>query len=96
MFEGSFWELSLIFVLALVVFGPERLPGLARSVGLWVGRARAMLRNFNEQLERELAAEEMRRAAASVRDGLKEETTTQRSADTTQRSSETTVKRDDA
>ncbi|HLW75220.1 MAG TPA: Sec-independent protein translocase protein TatB [Gammaproteobacteria bacterium] len=96
MFEGSFWELSLIFVLALVVFGPERLPGLARSVGLWVGRARAMLRNFNEQLERELAAEEMRRAAASVRDGLKGSETTQPSPDVTQRSAETTVKRDDA
>ena len=71
MFEGSFWELSLIFVLALVVFGPERLPGLARSVGLWVGRARAMLRNFNEQIERELAAEEMKRAAAAAREPLK-------------------------
>ncbi|MGH8370326.1 MAG: Sec-independent protein translocase subunit TatA/TatB, partial [Gammaproteobacteria bacterium] len=27
MLEGSFWELALIFVLALIVFGPERLPG---------------------------------------------------------------------
>ena len=65
MFEGSFWELSLIFLLALVVFGPERLPGLARSVGLWVGKARAVMRNFNEQIERERAAEEMRRHAAA-------------------------------
>ncbi len=70
MFEGSFWELSLIFVLALVVFGPERLPGLARSVGLWVGRARAVMRNFNEQIERELAAEEMRRAASAARESV--------------------------
>jgi sec-independent protein translocase protein TatB len=70
MFEGSFWELSFIFLVALVVFGPERLPGLARSVGLWVGRARAMLRNFNQQLEQELAAEEIRRAAAAARQGL--------------------------
>ena len=67
MLEGSFWELSLIFLIALVVFGPERLPGLARSVGLWVGKARATLRGFNEQLERELAADEMRRHAAEVK-----------------------------
>jgi len=67
MFEGSFWELSLIFVLALVVFGPERLPGLARTLGLWVGKARAVVRGFNEQIERELAAEEMSRAAAAAR-----------------------------
>lgn len=60
MLEGSFWEFALIFVLALVVFGPERLPGFARSVGLWVGRARAMVKNLTEQIERELAVEEMR------------------------------------
>lgn len=72
MLEGSFWELSLIFLIALVVFGPERLPGLARSVGLWVGRARATLRNLNEQIERELAAEEMRKAAQAARDGIKD------------------------
>jgi sec-independent protein translocase protein TatB len=72
MFQGGFWELSFIFVLALVVFGPERLPGLARTLGLWAGRARALLRNFNEQLERELAAEEMRRAASAARATLRD------------------------
>ncbi|MGH8280963.1 MAG: Sec-independent protein translocase protein TatB [Gammaproteobacteria bacterium] len=72
MLEGSFWELALIFVLALVVFGPERLPGLARSVGLWVGRARAVVRNLSAQIERELEAEELRKAAGKVRDTLKE------------------------
>ena len=70
MFEGSFWELALIFVLALVVFGPERLPGLARTIGLWVGRARAVMRRLTEQIEHELAAEEMRKAANDVRQTL--------------------------
>ncbi len=72
MFEGSFWELALIFVLALVVFGPERLPGLARTIGLWVGRARAIMRHLTEQIEHELAAEEMRKAAHDVRKTLNE------------------------
>ncbi len=72
MFEGSFWELALIFVLALVVFGPERLPGLARTIGLWVGRARAVVRHLTEQIEHELAAEEMRKAANDVRQTLNE------------------------
>ena len=71
MLEGSFWELSLIFLIALVVFGPERLPGLARSVGLWVGKARAALRDFNEQIERELAATEMRRHTEEVKQAAK-------------------------
>ncbi len=73
MLEGSFWELSFIFLIALVVFGPERLPGLARSVGLWVGKARATLRNFNEQIERELAVQEMRRHAADVKQAAQTE-----------------------
>ena len=91
MFEGSFWELSFIFLLALLVFGPERLPGLARSVGLWVGKARAMFRSFNEQIERELAAEEMRRAAEAARGAV------QSAADSVKRAaSEATVKRDDS
>ena len=71
MLEGSFWELSLIFLIALVVFGPERLPGLARAVGLWVGRARAVVRNFNEQIERELAAADMRKHASDVKESIK-------------------------
>ncbi|MGH8283025.1 MAG: Sec-independent protein translocase protein TatB, partial [Gammaproteobacteria bacterium] len=70
MLEGSFWELALIFVLALVVFGPERLPGLARTVGLWVGRARAVVRKLTEQIEQEVAAEEIRKAANSVRQAV--------------------------
>lgn len=101
MFQGSFWELSFIFLLALVVFGPERLPGLARGIGLWVGRARAMLRRFNEQLEQELAAEEMRRAAAAAREAVSGggvtmhgEDTTQQDADTTKRGADTSVTRD--
>ncbi|MGB9428408.1 MAG: Sec-independent protein translocase protein TatB [Gammaproteobacteria bacterium] len=71
MLEGSFWELALIFVLALVVFGPERLPGLARTVGLWVGRARAVVRNLTEQIEREVAAEELRKATDGARRALR-------------------------
>ncbi|MGH8335883.1 MAG: Sec-independent protein translocase protein TatB [Gammaproteobacteria bacterium] len=72
MLEGSFWELALVFVLALVVFGPERLPGLARTVGLWVGRARAVVRKLTEQIEQEVAAEEMRKAANSVRQAVRD------------------------
>src|SRR3954470_23415408 len=53
MFEVGFSELLLIFALALVVLGPEKLPKLAAQVGRWVGRARAMARQFREQLEEE-------------------------------------------
>ncbi|HEV7714713.1 MAG TPA: Sec-independent protein translocase protein TatB [Steroidobacteraceae bacterium] len=54
MFEVGFSELLVIFVLALIVLGPEKLPRLAAQVGRWIGRARAMARQFREQLEEEV------------------------------------------
>ncbi|NBU25605.1 MAG: twin-arginine translocase subunit TatB, partial [Gammaproteobacteria bacterium] len=42
MFEVGFSELLLIMAIALVVLGPEKLPGLVTKVGRWMGRARAM------------------------------------------------------
>ncbi|MGH8372812.1 MAG: Sec-independent protein translocase protein TatB [Gammaproteobacteria bacterium] len=97
MLEGSFWELALIFVLALVVFGPERLPGLARTAGLWIGRARAVLRNLGEQLEHELEAEEMRKAAAQARELLEASAANAtRKPDDAKSSNSRTVKRDDS
>ncbi len=63
MFDFGFSEILVILVLALIVLGPERLPGVVRRVGRWVGRARAMARQFQDQLEEELDFEERRRAA---------------------------------
>ena len=54
----DFSELLIIFVLALVVLGPKKLPGVASQVGRWLGRARAMARQFREQLEQEVASAE--------------------------------------
>lgn len=54
MFEVGFTELLVISVLALIVLGPERLPKVVSEVGRWMGRARAMARQFREQLEEEV------------------------------------------
>ena len=74
MFEVGFGEIALIAVVALLVLGPERLPGVARTVGALVRRARASWQNVKGEIERELAAEDMkknldeaRRAAADLR-----------------------------
>jgi sec-independent protein translocase protein TatB len=61
-FEGRFSEILIIFVLALVVLGPEKLPRVVTELGRWVGRARSMARQFREQLEEEVQLEEARRA----------------------------------
>jgi sec-independent protein translocase protein TatB len=60
MFDIGFWELMLVFVIALVVLGPERLPGAARQAGLWVRRIRGLAHVAQQELERELKISELR------------------------------------
>ena len=62
MFEGRFPELLIIFVVALIVLGPHKLPQIAALIGRWLGNARAMARQFRDQLEEE--AQNMQRPVA--------------------------------
>jgi len=43
------------------VLGPEKLPRVVSEFGRWVGRARAMARQFREQLEEEVQLEQARK-----------------------------------
>ena len=61
MFDVGFFELLLVGLVALLVFGPERLPSLARTAGLWIGRARRFLGTVKADIEQELKAEELKR-----------------------------------
>ena len=44
----------VIFVLALILFGPKRLPVLARELGKWIGEFRRASNEFKMQMEDEL------------------------------------------
>ncbi|MGH8195625.1 MAG: Sec-independent protein translocase protein TatB [Woeseiaceae bacterium] len=53
----GFWELILVFLIGLIVLGPERLPRVASQLGTWLGQARRMTRVMKRQLEEELNLE---------------------------------------
>ena len=61
MFGISFGELLLVALIALLVLGPERLPGAARTAGLWVGRLKRSFNAIKQEVEREIGADEIRR-----------------------------------
>jgi sec-independent protein translocase protein TatB len=86
MFEFSSGELLVIAVVALVVLGPERLPKAARFIGMWVRKARNQWNSVREELERELAAEELKRELKTAQDNLRkaEEEIRQQTRDTGQ------------
>ncbi|MBS0432435.1 MAG: twin-arginine translocase subunit TatB [Proteobacteria bacterium] len=60
MFDVSFGEIVLIAVVALVVLGPERLPGAARTAGALLRRVRRGWDSVRAEVVRELEAEELR------------------------------------
>jgi len=51
----GFGELIILFLIGLIVLGPERLPRVANQLGNWLGQARRMTRAMKRQLEDELA-----------------------------------------
>lgn len=61
MFGISFSELLLVSLVALLVLGPERLPGAARTAGLWIGRLKRSFNAIKQEVEREIGADEIRR-----------------------------------
>lgn len=61
MFDISFFELLVVGVVGLIVIGPERLPGAARSCALWIGRLKRSLANTRAELEKHIGADEIRR-----------------------------------
>lgn len=61
MFDVGFFELALIGIIALLVVGPQRLPKLAKTAGMWIGRGRRFVGTVKEDIEKELKAEELKK-----------------------------------
>lgn len=73
MFDIGFWELSLIAVIALLILGPDRLPRVARTAGLWIGKMKKMVADVKSNIDEELRVEELnalKQAGEDLKEGL--------------------------
>ena len=61
MFDVSFSELVLILIVGLLVFGPEKLPEVVRTAGLWIGKMRRTFTQMRSEIEREMGVDEIKR-----------------------------------
>jgi sec-independent protein translocase protein TatB len=66
----GFQELLVVAVVALVVFGPDRLPELARNAGKALGRFRAETSKSVEELKRAADIEDLDRELRGLRSDL--------------------------
>ncbi|MFO7302753.1 MAG: twin-arginine translocase TatA/TatE family subunit [Acidobacteriota bacterium] len=58
------WELVVIFVVALIVFGPRKLPELGRSLGKSLSEFKRASNELRSTLDDEIRMEERRQATA--------------------------------
>jgi sec-independent protein translocase protein TatB len=72
-FDIGATELLLVAIIGLVVVGPERLPRLARTVGLWVKKLRGQVSSIQRDINRELELEDLKRQLEARGGGLKME-----------------------
>jgi sec-independent protein translocase protein TatB len=72
MFDVGFSELVVIGVVALIVIGPERLPKVARTVGLLVGRLQRYVNDVKADINREMELDELRKIQTQFQDAARE------------------------
>lgn len=68
MFDVSSWELLVVGLITLIVVGPQRLPRVIRTLGLWAGKLRTRCLALNRQIQHEALAGEIQQ----LRQGLEQ------------------------
>ncbi len=72
MFDIGFGELALVFVIGLVVLGPERLPVAVRTVVGWIKALRALASTVQNELSQELKLQELQDSLKKVEQASKD------------------------
>jgi sec-independent protein translocase protein TatB len=68
MFDVGLTELMVIAVVALIVIGPERLPKVARTAGLLLGRLQRYVSDVKSDINREMQLDDLKKLQQQVTD----------------------------
>ncbi len=72
MFDIGFSELFILVVIALLVLGPERLPGAVRKAGLIIGKIKGSWQSIQNEINNEFEADELRKRIQSEADNAQQ------------------------
>ncbi len=72
MFDIAFSELLVIGVVALVVIGPERLPKVARTLGILFGRLQRYVSQVKSDINREMELSELSKVKSEFEGAARE------------------------
>jgi sec-independent protein translocase protein TatB len=66
LFDLDFSKIAVVSAVALVVIGPERLPGVARTVGTLMGKARRYIADVKAEVNRTMELDELKKMKESM------------------------------
>lgn len=66
MFDLAFSEMVVIGVVALIVIGPEKLPKVARTAGILLGRAQRYANDIKSDIDRQIQLDELKKLQEQV------------------------------
>lgn len=66
MFDLSWSEILVIGTAAIIFIGPKELPGALRTAGQWMGRARALAREFQSSIDDMIRESELEKIKSEV------------------------------
>ncbi len=72
MIDIGITKLAIIGAIALVVIGPEKLPGLAKTVGTLLGRARRYVADVKDEVNRSMELDELKKMRDTVENAARD------------------------
>lgn len=72
MIDFGFDKLALIGAVALIVIGPEKLPRVARTVGILVGKAQRYVSQVQSEVNRSMELDELKKMKSGIEEAARD------------------------